>query len=103
MQDSESRGVELEVVGRITQRWSVSANYSKNETVKSNIAREYRAYIDYWKPYWLKYKDLALPQNTTLPRPQNAPSSVDWRTATEIASAMSSFVLTSSPSPASAA
>lgn len=85
MQDSESRGVELEVVGRITQRWSVSANYSKNETVKSNIAREYRAYIDYWKPYWLKYKDLALPQNTTLPRPQNAPSSVDWRTATEIA------------------
>ena len=85
MQDSESRGVELEIVGRITQRWSVSANYSKNETVKSNIAREYRAYIDYWKPYWLKYKDLAVPQNTTQPRPQNAPSSVDWRTATEIA------------------
>ena len=85
MQDSESRGVELEVVGRITQRWSVSANYSKNETVKSNIAREYRAYIDYWKPYWLKYKDLAITQNTTLPRPQNAPSSIDWRTATEIA------------------
>ena len=85
MQDSESRGVELEVVGRITQRWSVSANYSKNETVKSNIAREYRAYIAHWKPYWLKYKDLSIPQNTTQPRPQSAVSSVDWRTPTEIA------------------
>ena len=85
MQDSESRGLELEVVGRITQRWSVSANYSKNETVKSNIAREYRAYVDYWKPYWLKYKDLSIPQNTTQPRPQTAASSVDWRTPTEIA------------------
>jgi outer membrane receptor protein involved in Fe transport len=53
--------------------------------VKSNIAREYRAYIAHWKPYWLKYKDLSIPQNTTQPRPQSAVSSVDWRTPTEIA------------------
>lgn len=85
MQDSESRGLELEIVGRITQRWSVSANYSKNETVKSNSAREHRSYLDYWKPYWLKYKDLSIPQNITFPRPQNAPGLTDWRTPTEIA------------------
>ncbi len=85
MQDSESKGLELEIVGRLTQRWSISANYSKNETVKSNIAREYRAYVDYWKPYWLKHKDLSIPQNTTQPRPQTAVSSTDWRTPTEIA------------------
>jgi iron complex outermembrane receptor protein len=85
MQDSESRGNELEIVGRIMTGWSISANYSKNDTRKSNIAREYRAYIDYWKPYWLKYRDLSLTQNINQPRPQTAPSSTDWRTPTEIA------------------
>ncbi len=85
-QNSESRGLEVELVGQLLPGWSVSANYSKNDTKRANIAREYRAYIDYHKAYWLKYRDLSLTQNLNQPRPQMAPSSVNWRTAAEIAS-----------------
>ncbi|MBC7369049.1 MAG: hypothetical protein H7343_19940 [Undibacterium sp.] len=85
-QDSESRGLEFEVVGQIVPGWSVSANYSKNESVRSNIAREYRAYIDTHKAYWKKYADLSLTQNVNLPRPQKAPGFQDWNTPALIAS-----------------
>jgi outer membrane receptor protein involved in Fe transport len=79
MQDSQSRGAELELVGRITNAWSVSVNYSKNETLKSNIANEYRAYLDHWKPYWKKYQDYSLFQTPTAAAPAKAVSSTDWR------------------------
>jgi hypothetical protein len=85
-QDSESRGLELEVVGQVLPGWSISANYSRNDTRRSNIAREYRAYIDYHKAYWLRYRDFSLTQNLNQPRPQLAPSAVNWRTPAEIAS-----------------
>ena len=57
-QNSESRGFELEVVGQLLPGWSVSINYSKNETVRSNIASEYRAYIDAHKAYWKRLRRL---------------------------------------------
>lgn len=85
-QDSESRGLELEVVGQVLPGWSVSMNYSKNKSERSNIAREYRAYIDHHKEYWLRYRNFSLAQNTNQPRPQLAPSAVNWRTPAEIAS-----------------
>lgn len=84
-QDSESRGYELEIVGQPLPGWSVSANYSKAKSVRSNIGREYRAYLDYWKPHWLKYRNLALGQSAALPRPQYAPSAQDWNTPAVIA------------------
>lgn len=84
-QDSESRGYEFEIVGQPLPGWSVSVNYSKNESVRSNIAREYRAYLDYHKAYWLKYGDLSLTQNINLPRPQNAPNAQSWNTPAVIA------------------
>jgi hypothetical protein len=91
-QDSESKGYELEIVGKPLANWSVSVNYSKNETLRSNIGREYRAYLDAWKPYWKKYSTLSITQNATQPRPQYAPSSTDWRSAAE-AVATGAFVL----------
>jgi outer membrane receptor protein involved in Fe transport len=85
-QNSESRGVELELVGQILPGWSVSVNYAKNNTARTNMAPEYRAYIDYHKAYWLKYRDLALTQNASQPRPQKAPGFQDWNTPAVIAS-----------------
>ena len=79
-QDSESRGLELEVVGQPIPGWSISVNYSKNETLRSNIAPEYRAYIDTHKAYWKKYRDLSLTQNANQPLPQRAPGFQDWNT-----------------------
>ncbi len=83
-QDSESRGLELEVVGQPIPGWSISVNYSKNETLRSNIAPEYRAYIDTHKAYWKKYRDLSLTQNANQPLPQRAPGFQDWNTAAVI-------------------
>ncbi len=91
-QDSESKGYELELVGKPLANWSVSVNYSHNRTLRSNIGREYRAYIDAWKPYWKKYSTLSITQNATQPRPQYAPSSTDWRPPAE-AAATGAFVL----------
>ena len=79
-QDSESRGLEVEVVGQPIPGWSISVNYSKNETLRSNIAPEYRAYIDTHKAYWKKYRDLSLTQNANQPLPQRAPGFQDWNT-----------------------
>ena len=84
-QNSESRGTELEIVGQIVSGWSVSANYAKNNSTRTNMAPEYRAYIDAHKAYWLKYGDLSLTQNINLPRPQKAPGFQDWNTPTVIA------------------
>lgn len=85
-QNSESRGLEFELVGRIVPNWSVSVNYAKNDSARTNMAPEYRAYIDYHKAYWLKYRDLALTQNVNQPRPQKAPGYQDWNTPAVIAS-----------------
>ncbi len=79
-QNSESRGLEFEVVGQIVPGWSISLNYAKNNSTRTNMAPEYRAYLDYWKPYWLKSRDLSLTQNLNLPRPQKAPGFQDWNT-----------------------
>jgi outer membrane receptor protein involved in Fe transport len=84
MQDSESRGFELELVGRLTDAWSVMVNYSKNKTTRSNIAPEYRAYLDYWEPYWKKYKDYSLTQNPAAAAPAKAVSFTDWNTPATI-------------------
>ena len=85
-QDSESRGWELEIVGQPIPGWSVSLNYSKNATTRTNIAPEYRAYVDAHKAYWKKYRDLSLTQNANLPLPQKAPGFQDWNSAAVIAS-----------------
>ena len=85
IRDSESSGQEIEIVGKPLPGWSVSANYSRSKSAQSNIGREYRAYLDYWKPYWLKYRNLSISQNATLPRPQFAPSFQDWNTPAVIA------------------
>ena len=85
LKDSESSGQEFEILGRPLPGWSLSANYSRSQSTQSNIGREYRAYLDYWKPYWLKYRNLSLTQNTTQPRPQYSPSFQDWNTPVVIA------------------
>jgi outer membrane receptor protein involved in Fe transport len=84
-QDSESRGYELEIVGQVLPGWSVSVNYSKNETLRSNIASEYRAYLDAHKTYWKKFADYSLTQNPAASGVERAPSAVNWRTPAEIA------------------
>lgn len=47
------------------------------------MATEYRAYIDKYKPDWLKYRDLALTQ-TAAPGAERAANFSDWRTAAEV-------------------
>ncbi len=84
-QDSESRGLELEVVGQLLPGWSVALNYSKNQTVRSNIASEYRAYLDHHKAYWKQFADYSLTQNPAVAGVERAPSAVNWRTPAEIA------------------
>ena len=91
-QNSESRGHELEIVGKPLANWSVSINYSHNNTRRSDIAREFRAYLDEWKPYWKRHAGLSITQNATQPRPQFAPSATDWRSPAE-AVATGAFVL----------
>jgi len=85
-QDSESKGLELEVVGRLVEGWSVSVNYSKNQTTRTNIAPEYRAYLDHHKAYWKKYADYAITQNANTPGIDFAPSATNWNTPAVIAS-----------------
>jgi outer membrane receptor for ferric coprogen and ferric-rhodotorulic acid len=84
-QDSESKGLELEVVGRLTEAWSLSVNYSKNKTTRTNIAPEYRAYLDHHKAYWKKYADYSITQNANTPGIDFAPSAVNWNTPAVIA------------------
>jgi outer membrane receptor protein involved in Fe transport len=84
-QNSESRGTELEIVGQIVAGWSVSLNYAKNHSARTNMAPEYRAYIDHHKAYWLQYRDLSITQNINQPRPQFAPGFQDWNTPAVIA------------------
>ncbi len=84
-QDSESRGLELELVGRLVEGWSVSVNYSKNQSTRTNIAPEYRAYLDAHKAYWKRYGTYAITQNANTPGIDFAPSSTDWRTPAGIA------------------
>ncbi len=83
-QDSESKGLELELVGRLVEGWSVSVNYSKNQTTRTNIAPEYRAYLDHHKAYWKKYADYSITQNANTPGIDFAPSAVNWNTPTVI-------------------
>ncbi|MBI5692214.1 MAG: hypothetical protein HZC55_19195 [Verrucomicrobia bacterium] len=83
-QDSESRGLELELVGRLTEAWSLSVNYAKNRTTRTNIAAEYRAYVDHHKAYWKKYANYSLTQNPATPGVDLAPSATDWRTPADI-------------------
>jgi len=78
--DSESKGYELEIGGRPLKGLSVALNYAKLETRRSNVARALRNYIDHWKPFWLQYRNLAITQSATEPRPQYAPSVEDWTT-----------------------
>lgn len=47
--DSETEGVELEIVGKLTKAWTISMNFSKTESIRSNMASRYKAYLDYWK------------------------------------------------------
>ena len=84
-QNSESRGTEIEIVGQVTSGWSLSVNFAQNNSTRTNMAPEYRAYIDHWKPYWLKYRDLSITQNINQPRPQRAPGFQDWNTPAIIA------------------
>ncbi|MFO1448977.1 MAG: TonB-dependent receptor plug domain-containing protein [Opitutaceae bacterium] len=84
-QDSESKGLEFEVVGQIVPGWSVSINYSKNKTMRSNMAREYRAYIDFHKDYWKKFSTYSITQNANTPGVDLAPGSQDWNSAATIA------------------
>ncbi|MFM9081552.1 MAG: TonB-dependent receptor plug domain-containing protein [Opitutaceae bacterium] len=84
-QNSESRGTEIEIVGQVTSGWSLSVNFAQNKSTRTNMAPEYRAYIDHWKPYWLKYRDLSITQNINQPRPQRAPGFQDWNTPAVIA------------------
>lgn len=86
MQDSQSKGYELEIVGQITPEWSVSLNYARNETTRTNMAREYRAYIDHHKAYWKQFKDFAISQNIANAGVEKAQSYTDWRTPEAIAS-----------------
>lgn len=82
--DSESKGYELEVVGRLTRGLSVSVNYSLTENKKTNIATRARAYVDHWKPLWLKYRDLARSQNASIAGPERLPFQ-DFNSAAVIA------------------
>ena len=83
MQNAESRGHEFELVGQPLPNWSVSINYSKNDTRRSTMATEYRAYIDSYKPEWLKYRDFSLTQ-TAAPGVERAANFSDWRTPAEV-------------------
>jgi len=78
--DSESEGYELEIVGRPLKGLSVSVNYAYAKSAQSNIGPEYRRYVDHWKPYWLKYKNLAISQNVNQPGPEYAAGTDNWTT-----------------------
>jgi hypothetical protein len=77
--------LEFEVVGQIVPGWSVSINYSKNKTMRSNMAREYRAYIDFHKDYWKKFATYSITQNANTPGVDFAPGNQDWNSAATIA------------------
>ena len=80
VRDSESKGTELEIVGQPLKGWSVSLNYANAKSAQSNIGRDFRAYLDHWKPYWFQYRNLALNQNANLPGPEYAAGSDNWTT-----------------------
>lgn len=82
--DSRAKGYELEIVGQIMPRWSVSLNFSKTESIRTNVAPDGRAYVNHWRPYWLKYKDVQVSQSTTTPGTEYRPAE-DFRTPAEIA------------------
>jgi outer membrane receptor protein involved in Fe transport len=48
--------------------------------MRSNIAPEYRAYIDTHKAYWKKFADYSITQNANLAGVELAPSAVNWNT-----------------------
>jgi len=83
--NSESKGLEVEVVGRVTDAWSLSVNYSNMVSKRSEQAREFRAYLDHHKPFWKKYGDYSMGQDKDTPGAELAPSSTDWRTPAQIA------------------
>jgi iron complex outermembrane recepter protein len=99
--DSETKGYELEISGQILPGWSVSLNYSQSESVWSNVAKDNRTYIDYWKSpdrgalSWTNpaYAELSLTQSTTTPGPDYRPGgSQDFRAPADII-ALSDFTL----------
>jgi outer membrane receptor protein involved in Fe transport len=71
--DSDSKGFEFEAVGELAKGWSISVNFSKTESIRTNVAPRARAYVDYWKSTWMKYKDLQVAQNTSLPGAEYKP------------------------------
>jgi len=83
--NSESKGLEVEVVGRITDAWSLSVNYTKMESKRAAQAREFRAYLDHHKAFWKRHAGYAIGQDETIPGVELAPSSTNWRTPAEIA------------------
>jgi outer membrane receptor protein involved in Fe transport len=83
--NSESKGLEVEVVGRVTDAWSLSVNYTKMESKRSEQAREFRAYLDHHKPFWKKYGGYNLGQTSEIPGVEFAPNATDWRTPAQIA------------------
>ena len=50
VRDSESSGQEIEILGKPLPGWSVSAIISEQVGAVQHRA-EYRAYLDYWKPF----------------------------------------------------
>lgn len=54
LRDSDSQGWEFELVANPTQNWRVSLNFSDNETITSNVAREVTGYRDEWWPFFLE-------------------------------------------------
>jgi outer membrane receptor protein involved in Fe transport len=83
-ESSDTRGTELELVGSPVKGWTISVNYSKNESTRAGLAKEWRNYLNHWKPYWLQFGDLSLSQNVNLPGAELSASPADFRTPDEI-------------------
>lgn len=63
--DSVTTGCEFELTANPTPRWRLFANYSREETTRTNIGREQRAYLANFRPLWLRYVGVPLVGSTT--------------------------------------
>lgn len=61
--DLEGEGIELEIVGNITKNWSVSFNYSKNETTSSDGAGYAPDHVSFMEDYRSLYDGNSTPLN----------------------------------------
>jgi iron complex outermembrane receptor protein len=50
--DSDGKGSEIEVVGRITAAWSLSMNYSRNRLIQTKIAPDMNGFLAAMKGSW---------------------------------------------------